>query len=83
MTAEPIEEGFDVFVRDGEKAFGAVRHVGPRHITIYIENAGNFDVPLSAIRDVHSEKVILDLAKLDEKLRVAILRAHSGEDPTI
>ena len=83
MTAEAIEKGFDVFVRDGEKAFGAVRGVGTRHITIYIENAGNFEVPLTAIKDVHSEKVILDLAKLDEKLRDAIHRAHSREDPTI
>ncbi len=83
MTAEPIEEGFDVFLHDGEKAFGAVIHVAPKHITIYIENSGNFDIPLAAIKDVHDEKVVLDPAKLEQKLRDAIRRAHSGEDPTI
>jgi hypothetical protein len=80
---EKIEEGFDVFVHDGEKAFGAVRHVGHHDITVYIENAGDFAVPLSAIKDVHSEKVILDSGKLDANLRQAIGRAHSGEDPKI
>lgn len=83
MTAEKIQEGFDVFIRDGDKAFGAVRDVGPKHITIYVEAAGNFDIPLSAIKDVHAEKVILDMAKLDEKLRDAIHFAHNREDPTI
>jgi hypothetical protein len=80
---EKIQEGFDVFVHDGEKAFGAVRHVGHGDITVYIENGGDFIVPLSAIKDVHSEKVILDSGKLDAKLRQAIGHAHTGEDPKI
>jgi hypothetical protein len=80
---EEIQEGFDVFVHDGEKAFGAVRHVGHHDITVYIENGGDFVVPLSAIKDVHSEKVILDSGKIDSKLRQAIGHAHSGEDPKI
>jgi hypothetical protein len=80
---EKIEEGFDVFVHDGEKAFGAVRQVRPREIVVYIENAGDFEVPLSAIRDVHSEKVILDCGKIDMRLKKAIGHAHTGEDPRI
>lgn len=83
MSSEAIQEGFDVFVHDGAKAFGAVRHVSPHDITVYIEDAGDFVVPRSAIADAHSEKVILNYAKLDAKLKAAIDRAHSREDPTI
>jgi hypothetical protein len=80
---EKIEEGFDVFVHDGEKAFGAVRQVHPQGIVVYIENAGDFTVPLGAIKDVYSEKVILDRAKIDARLKDAIGHAHQGEDPRI
>jgi hypothetical protein len=83
MTREAIEEGFDVFVHDGEKAFGAVRKVDAHSITVYIENAGDFTVPLDAVKDVYSEKVILNPGKLDTRLKEAIKRAHSGEDPRI
>ena len=80
---EKIAEGFDVFVHDGEKSFGAVRQIRPGEIVVYIENGGDFEVPLSAVKDVHDEKVVLDSGKLDAKLREAIRRAHSGEDPRI
>jgi predicted DNA-binding protein len=80
---EAVEEGFDVFLHDGDKAVGAVREVHPKSITIYIENAGDFVVSRDAIRDVHDEKVVLDSAKLDKKLKDAIAQEHSREDPTI
>ena len=80
---EAIEEGFDVFVHDGEKAFGAVRQVTPKAILIYVENAGEFVIPRGAIRDVHDEKVVLEFARLEDKLKDAIRHAHSREDPTI
>lgn len=80
---EPIREGFDVFVHDGEKAFGAVRQVMRQAIIVYVENAGDFEVPLGAVRAVHDEKVVLDAGRLDSRLREAIRRAHSGEDPRI
>lgn len=83
MFEERVREGFDVFVHDGEKAFGAVRGVNPKELVIYVENAGDFRVPMSAIKDVHAEKVILDCAKLDMALRRAIGHAHQGEDPRI
>ncbi len=86
MAAEKIEAGFDVFLHDGEKAFGAVREVSPHgraEIVIYVENAGDFVVPLSAVQDVHAEKVILNGTKIDGALRQAISHAHSGEDPRI
>ncbi len=80
---ETIQEGFDVFLHDGQKAFGAVRHVRKDGIVVYIENAGDFTIPMSAIVDAHSEKVILDSAKLDPRLAEAIRKAHTGEDPRI
>ena len=83
MALEPIEEGFDVFVHDGEKAFGTVRQVAPRNITVYIEGAGDFVVPREAISDVHDEKVVLNYARLETRLKEAINRAHGREDPTI
>lgn len=83
MFQDKVRVGFAVFARDGEKAFGAVREVRPGALVIYVENAGDFEVPLSAVRDVHSEKVILNVAKLDPALKTAIGHAHLGEDPRI
>jgi len=83
---ETIREGFDVFVHDGEKAFGAVRSVSPGgkpQIVVYVENAGDFVVPLTAVREVHDEKVVLDCAKIAPDLKQAIGHAHQGEDPSI
>ena len=78
-----ISEGFDVFVHDGDKAFGAVRHVSRSEIVVYVEGAGDFSVPLSAVRAVHDEKVVLDCGKLGAALRRAIGHAHEAEDPRI
>jgi len=86
METEAIQEGFDVFVHDGDKAFGAVRQVMPGdrdEIVVYVENAGDFTVPLSAVIGVHSEKVILDCRKIGPALKKAIGHAHQGEDPRI
>ncbi|HEY8696128.1 MAG TPA: hypothetical protein VIM02_00800 [Rhizomicrobium sp.] len=83
MFEERVREGFDVFVHDGEKAFGAVREVGRGELVVYVENAGDFRIPFSAITDVHAEKVILDCAKLEPKLKRAIGHAHEREDPRI
>jgi hypothetical protein len=77
-----IEVGYQVFTRDGGEEVGAVRDVVPDNrpeIVVYVENTGDFVVPLSAVAAVHSQKVILDENKLDERLRVAISRAHDGE----
>ncbi|HEY5338733.1 MAG TPA: hypothetical protein VIJ85_11045 [Rhizomicrobium sp.] len=80
---EKIQEGFDVFLHDGNHAFGAVRRVSAHGITVYIENAGDFTVSMSAVRDAYSEKVILDSGKIDTALKDAIAKAHKGEDPKI
>ncbi len=81
---EKIEVGFQTFVSDGSEEFGAVRAVSPQgrpELVIYVENAGDFAVPLEAVESVHSGKVILKCAKLDPRLRRAIGHAHDAEKP--
>ena len=72
---EAIEIGYQTFVSDGGEEFGAVREVSPNgrpELVIYVENAGDFVVPLSAVEAVHSQKVILNCGKLERRLRQAI-----------
>ena len=69
---QAIEVGYQTFVSDGELAFGAVRQVAPHgrsELVIYVENAGDFIVPLTAVEAVHAQKVILNCGKLDRDLR--------------
>ncbi len=83
---DKIEEGFMVFVSDGEEGIGAVRAVMPEglpQLVIYVENAGEFVIPLTAIKAVHFQKVILDFDRLDAGLRQAVSGAHSAEDPNV
>jgi hypothetical protein len=79
-----IRVGFQTYLEEGGEEFGAVRQVGSGardEIVIYVENAGDFVVPGTAIRNAHDGKVILDPAKLDEQLREAIAHAHESEKP--
>jgi hypothetical protein len=81
---EAIEVGYQTFVSDSGEEFGAVREISPRgrpELVIYVENAGEFVVPLSAVEAVHSGKVILSCGKLDRRLRQAIGHAHDAEEP--
>ena len=77
MTQQPIQEGFDVFTHDGGHAFGAVRQVRKDSIVVYIENASDFTIPMSAVKEVESEKVVLDSGKLDPKLGGTLLQRRS------
>jgi hypothetical protein len=79
---ESIEVGFQTFASDGPEEFGAIRAISPdgRKLTVYVENAGDFDVPASAVISVQSEKVTFDCGKLDRNLRAAIGHAHDQED---
>jgi len=86
MSAERIQEGFDVFLHDGDKAIGAVRRApaaGKPEIVIYIENAGDFVVPLTGVKDVYAEKVVLDRGLLSLELKEALGHSHDVEDPKI
>jgi hypothetical protein len=80
---EEISEGFMVFLSDGDEGIGSVREVrhGLPELVIYIENAGDFVVPVSAVHAVHSGKVILAWDRLDLRLRNAIAHARDSEDP--
>lgn len=80
---ERIEVGYQIFTADGDAEFGAVRGVSEDGLLVYVENAGEFRIPLDAIRAVHSQKVIVDCRKLDARLRDAIDHAHDAEDPNL
>jgi len=81
---EKIREGFDVFLHDGEKSFGAVRRIRKDAIVVYVENSGDFEIPLNAVKDAEAEKVILGFRQAWTRNCVdAIRRAHTGEDPRI
>ncbi|NZA27119.1 hypothetical protein H0E84_12085 [Luteimonas sp. SJ-92] len=80
---ERIEVGCMVFVVDGELGVGAVREVrsASAELVVNIENAGDFVIPLDAVRDVHSGKVVLDVERLPAPVREALGHAHDAEDP--
>jgi len=81
---EHIEVGYQAFVSDGSEEFGAVRQVSPNgqpELVVYVENAGDFIIPLEAVSAVHSQKVIFECGKLDPRLRRAIGHAHDAEKP--
>jgi hypothetical protein len=78
---ERIEPGWQAFVSDGGEEFGAIRQVGASELLVYVENAGEFRIPLDAIHAVHSQKVVFDCGKLDPRLRSAIGHAHDAEVP--
>ena len=81
---EAIKVGDQTFVSDGDVAFGAVREVAPHgrpELVVYVENAGDFVVPLAAVDAVHAHKVVLNCGKLEPDLRAAIGHAHDAEEP--
>ena len=81
---EEIAVGDQVFAADGGEVFGAVRQVAPYgrpELVIYVENAGDFVMPLEAVEAVHSQKVIVNCRKLEPRLREAIGHAHDAEEP--
>jgi len=56
---EEIKVGDQVFVANGAEALGAVRQVEPHgqpEIVIYVENAGDFVVPLAAVQAAHARR---------------------------
>jgi hypothetical protein len=81
---ESIRLGFQVFQHDGGEEIGAVREICPAErpeLLVHIENSGDHCIPLDAIVDVHSEKVIVDPTRLAPEVRSAIAHAHDAERP--
>jgi hypothetical protein len=78
---ESIQVGYHAFTAEGHEEFGAVREVADDAIVVYVENAGDFVIPLRAVTAVHSQKVIVDCAQLDPDVQTAINHAHDAEEP--
>lgn len=74
-----IEPGYMVFVADGEMGVAAVREVRDDELVINIQNGGDFTIPRSAVRDVHEEKVVLDLQALSAEVCEALNHVHDDE----
>jgi hypothetical protein len=82
-VAERIQDGDMVFVADGEDGIGSVRRMlaDGKTLVVYIENGGDFEIPLGAVRAVHSGKVVLDLDHLPTPVLEAIGNARKSEYP--
>jgi hypothetical protein len=78
---ERIEIGYQAFVSDGGEEFGAIREVYSDRLVVYVENSGDFVIPLAAVEAVHSQKVVFSCHSLDARLRRAIGHAHDAEKP--
>src|SRR5215470_9164169 len=86
MAKLNIKQGDEVFLHDGEVPFGSVQRHPPhdaKEIVIYVENAGEFLVPLNAVKSSHDGKVLLDKGKLHLELLEAIKHAHDREDASV
>lgn len=80
--AYDINIGDAVFLRDGGDPVGSVHQAWSSDhssIVIYVENAGDFKIPSTAIKTAHFGKVILDETMLDARMRSSIGRAHDAE----
>jgi len=77
--SERIEAGFQVYAGEGVDAVGAVRQLRGKELIIDIEGAGDFVVSRQVVTAVHDGKVILDVKRLDEAVRMAIKHAHDQE----
>lgn len=77
---DKIAIGDQAFLKDGGEEFGSVRGIHKGGVVLYVENAGEFEVPFAAVKAVHFGKVIFHAGKLDERLRQAIGHAHDAED---
>ena len=77
---ESVDLAYMAFLEEGGEGFGAVVETRQSAIVIYVENAGEFVVPRSAIRSVHDKKVVLRRDALDPALIEAIKHVHDREE---
>ncbi|MCC7251319.1 MAG: hypothetical protein IT540_05530 [Hyphomicrobium sp.] len=78
-----IQRDFMVFLAEGQEGIGAVHDISEDALSVYVENFGEFLVPLAAVRSVHDQKVILDRDQVSDKLLRAASHAHDNEDPRV
>ncbi|MCB1485789.1 MAG: hypothetical protein KDJ17_12955 [Hyphomicrobiaceae bacterium] len=78
---QSIEQGYMAFFREGSEGIGAVTDVSNDEVVVYVENFGPFTVPMSAVREVHDSKVILEKDRVSSMFLKAVAHAHDAEDP--
>ncbi len=78
-----VEVGDMVFIVEGQEGIGAVREVRKGDFVLYVENAGEFEIPEAAIVRLHDRKVIVNPARLSRSLLDAVGHAHDSEDPKL
>lgn len=78
-----IEAGQMAFVSGSTTAIGAIRGVAGTAITIYVENSGDFRVPIAAVTSVHDGKVMLDTSLLEKPFLAAVGHGHDREVPDV
>lgn len=73
-----IEPGFKTFLSNSADPFGSVRSTpkNRREVIVSVANAGDFVIPLSAVKYVESSTVTFDCNKIDRVLRKAIEHAN-------
>ena len=80
---EKVQPDDPAFIGEGTDPVGAVREVMPHALRLYIENAGDFEIPEAAIKSVHDGKVMLASYALDSALLEAIRHRRDREDPDV
>lgn len=83
MVRHAIRRDFMVFLAEGQEGVGAVHDIGSESFSVYVENFGEFIVPLAAVQSVHDQKVVLDRGRVSAKFLRAVAHAHDGEDPKV
>ena len=77
--SEKVQIGDMVFLVDGDQAVGAVRGVWKQNIIVYVEDNGEFQIPLTAVAEIHSQKIMLNVHLLNQEFLTAIRHAHDHE----
>ena len=83
MADHKVEPGQLAFIGEGPEKVGGIRLVNADEITIYVENAGDFKIPRSAVKAVHDGKVILEASALSRPFLSAVGHQHDREDPAL
>lgn len=78
-----IEVGEAVFLAEGAERIGAVRETRDDGFILFVENAGEFAIPWTAVDRVHDGKVLLNANAVDRRLLTAIEHSEDVEDPKL
>jgi hypothetical protein len=74
-----VSVGDQVFVGRSVEEVGAVMRVARDHLTIYVENGGEFRLDGPEIISAHDGKLVLDPSRLEPALVLALEQAHARE----